>query len=389
MSRPTKLHMRSIVGLFFVCLTISEATSGNDINHPMTIRAFLPCRGSSCSMATYLEGTIERTSAEKFKDQLYGDIYLNSAGGDLIGALLLGQMIRENDASTFVGAVEEEIEGGNIRTIAQQSVCASACVFVHAAGINRSVDENGRLFVHQFYTNSKEQVSEEFAFSKAQTIAGLLLSYLDWVGVSHQLITLSSRILPSDIHELSRVEIRDLGLDTNNQIVNTWQLDVEDTSQRLFARTTTLDVPLRKPVIVALTHRGTAFSLVMAYDRSYFDRVVSTDTSGRKKTVFELLMETLADSESDASTTWTTYIDNKEAGSEVLSPSNIRRTDAFVIFTVPVSQRTLQALKVGKSCYSWLSTYNAIDDYFPRVELSLEGLGPLIRKLESESYSGP
>ncbi len=382
------LYINFFAGLCITCFVISEAIASSDISHPMTIRSFSPCIGSSCSKATYLEGTIERTSADKFKGQLSGDIYLNSAGGDLIGALRLGQMIRENGSSTIVGAVEEEIYGGHLNSIAQQSVCASACVFVHAAGVNRKVDESGQMFVHQFYTNSKELVSEEFAFSKAQTIASLLLSYLEWVGVSHQLITISSQVPPSDARELSREEVNELGLDTR-QVANTWQLDVEDTSQRLFVRTTTLDAPSRKPVVVAIISHGTGFSLVMAYDRSYFDRIVSTDTSRRQTTVFDLLIETLSDQKSDLLKEWITYVDDEKVGSAVLSVNNIRRTDAFVIFTVPLSQRTLLALKNGKLCYSWFATYNAIDDYFPHIELSLEGLAPLIRKLESDSFRKP
>lgn len=155
-------------------------------------------------------------------------IHLNSLGGDLIGGVFLGQAIREMQLNTAVStSVTEEIRQDNLHKALPEmdppSECSSACVFAFIGGVNRYVSENtppdevgfrdlGKLGVHQFYDSKALDEPEVLSRSAKdaildQFLISLLLRHLDQMGVSAEILQLSSQTLPTDMHYLTEDEL--------------------------------------------------------------------------------------------------------------------------------------------------------------------------------------
>lgn len=119
------------------------------------------------------EGTITPGTPERLRQLLdtVGDrrlpIVISSPGGDLLGALATGRLIRERKldvavaGTDFVGCEPEEAdckaEGGVYIGLTNDAVgaCDSACVIVLAGGVRRLVGPQARLSVHSLGLEQK------------------------------------------------------------------------------------------------------------------------------------------------------------------------------------------------------------------------------------------
>ncbi len=91
-----------------------------------------------------LHGVIDYAAAERLTRRLrklphYGLVYLNSAGGSVTAALLLGEALRESGAQT---------------AIYSDDICASSCTLIFASGSNRIIWRGAKLGFHNFTTGS-------------------------------------------------------------------------------------------------------------------------------------------------------------------------------------------------------------------------------------------
>jgi hypothetical protein len=134
--------------------------------------------------ALVLQGTIGIASAGWFRDRLdeahlaSGDVVLlSSPGGDLIQALIMGEIIRGHGLATAVGTAD--VSGHVTR-----SYCASACVALFAGGMPRYGIEGSALGVHRFVasTPGRDPIAE------AQRITGTVLKYMAEMGVSSTVV---------------------------------------------------------------------------------------------------------------------------------------------------------------------------------------------------------
>ena len=135
-----------------------------------------------------------------------------SPGGNLFGALKLGEMIRAGGYDTSLG-----------------EMCASACAYAVLGGNRRYIaiqesgsdgDYNGRIVgatgaklgVHQFYQNEALTEPEKKAFtavdrSADQIITGVLLEYTQRMGVDTSLVATAAGTLPQQMRWVSPVEM--------------------------------------------------------------------------------------------------------------------------------------------------------------------------------------
>jgi hypothetical protein len=132
------------------------------------------------------EGTTERMLAF-VRDQKVeaAKIHFDSPGGSLLEGMKLGRAIRALGFQTTVGVYNPKyVDGAN-----SHSICASACAYAFAGGVSRFLDEySGALGIHQFYS-AVGNVSGE----SVQQVSGIIVAYLDEMGVDAKAFTLSTR----------------------------------------------------------------------------------------------------------------------------------------------------------------------------------------------------
>ena len=109
-------------------------------------------------------------------------VVFDSPGGSLFEGVKLGKMLRSLHFDTDIG--NEEGRPGE----SSKAICASACAYAYAGGTLRFMPEGGRLGLHQFRSSSGAGVSE----SDAQTISGILVSYLSDMGVDANAFAIAS-----------------------------------------------------------------------------------------------------------------------------------------------------------------------------------------------------
>lgn len=148
-------------------------------------------------------GDVERfltfVRANKVKD---AKVAFNSGGGSLVEALRLGNAIRSLGFDTTVSA---ERNG-------RQAVCASACAYAYAGGVNRYADEySGRLGIHQFYAPGKN----EGDVGQVQLVSGLIVAYLDKMGVDAKAFSLAATAGAEEMVWLAPADAEALGLANN------------------------------------------------------------------------------------------------------------------------------------------------------------------------------
>jgi hypothetical protein len=137
--------------------------------------------------SVYAEGNITEGTAERFmvfveqKGIKHARVFFNSPGGSLLEGVELGRVIRALRFDTAIGVYSPEYD--------RRAICASACAYSFAGGVNRfHYQSSGMLGLHQFYGKTAEGVSGELA----QRISGLLVTYLDQMGVDAKAFTIST-----------------------------------------------------------------------------------------------------------------------------------------------------------------------------------------------------
>ncbi|MFS4583444.1 ATP-dependent Clp protease proteolytic subunit [Phaeobacter sp. C3_T13_0] len=109
-------------------------------------------------------------------------VYLNSPGGSVRDALAIGRVLRMREMNTIMSASD---------------ICLSACPYVLAAGITRTVDPDAMVGVHQHYFGQNTMLPAFVAIEKIQRGQGEVMSYLQEMGVD-PLIMRHALVTPSD-----------------------------------------------------------------------------------------------------------------------------------------------------------------------------------------------
>jgi hypothetical protein len=144
-------------------------------------------------------------------------LIISSPGGNLEGALDLGQAVRQFGLRTLVGSVAQ---GANGQMLLTSGSCHSACVMVLMAGTSRSVLPGSRVGVHSpqivVVTGGRGyRVDENTTRYMVQQSEPALRAYARYMGVSPAVIDVAHQVPHTSIRTLSSSELARLGLVTS------------------------------------------------------------------------------------------------------------------------------------------------------------------------------
>lgn len=171
------------------------------------------------------------------------EVYLNSPGGNLIGAMQLGEAIREFGFGTRIArsVLDDFTSFGRNPETQAPGRCYSACAFVFLAGKWR-IAEGRSLGVHQAYL--KEALTEpntpKFTaqdFSAQQFIEGLALEYVVRMGVDPRFLTYAARTAPTELYVFTAEEMNRFGITWDDQEYVDWSLEASGDGLVAISRT--------------------------------------------------------------------------------------------------------------------------------------------------------
>jgi len=153
--------------------------------------------------ALRMEGEIAPGDASRLRDYLAGrdnpgEVLLNSPGGSVSDALDIGRQLRDAGVATRMGASD---------------ICLSACPYIFASGTERIAPDAAKLGVHQHYFGESTVLPAFMAVEDVQRGQGLVMAYLDEMGVDplvmqHALTTPPDEIYVLIPEELDAYELR-------------------------------------------------------------------------------------------------------------------------------------------------------------------------------------
>jgi hypothetical protein len=152
-----------------------------------------------------VHGPIEPGDAERLASHVAGlaqmpeVVALNSPGGVVSEALLMGQELRERELNTIV------LPG---------MACLSACPYILAAGTERRVSRTAAVGLHQHYYETPGYMPVFLAVEGIQYGQGQTLAYLIEMGVDPSLMVYSLFTPPQEIYVLLEEELLDTRLAT-------------------------------------------------------------------------------------------------------------------------------------------------------------------------------
>ncbi|WP_245409910.1 hypothetical protein [Pararhizobium haloflavum] len=152
-----------------------------------------------------LQGAIDPGAADRFEQEIaergeyVATIALDSPGGAVDDALAIGRLIRERGFGT-------RVESG--------ALCASSCPIVLAGGIERTVNEEAVIGVHQVYGAASDFPSAAHAMSQAQHTTAKVSRYLEAMGIAPGLWLRALETPPDRLHYLTAQELEDFQVTT-------------------------------------------------------------------------------------------------------------------------------------------------------------------------------
>ena len=118
---------------------------------------------------------------------------MNSPGGAVEEALTIGRLVREKDIKTVILA---------------GMFCVSACPYVLAGGVERSVSLDGAVGLHQHYYDASVLLPAIFAVKDIQMGQGRTMAYLIEMGIDPGVMLHSLRTPPDEIYVLNQGRAR-------------------------------------------------------------------------------------------------------------------------------------------------------------------------------------
>lgn len=152
--------------------------------------------------AVLLEGTIAGGDAPRILKQIEtldprpDRVILNSPGGSVQDALQLGRALRLEGLNT-------EMRDGDI--------CYSACPYLLAAGVGRTLPEGASVGVHQHYFGENSFLPAFVAVEDIQRGQGEVMRYLDQMGINPLVMQHALVTPPDQIYVLLQEELERYG----------------------------------------------------------------------------------------------------------------------------------------------------------------------------------
>jgi hypothetical protein len=155
--------------------------------------------------ALLLTGAIAPGDAARFADHLDGlenrpdTVALHSPGGSVRDALEIGRRLRTEGLATRVGP---------------DAACFSACPYILAGGVRRTVSRTAMVGVHQHYFGENAILPAFMAVEDIQSAQADVMTYLDEMGIDPLLMVKAMQTPPDDIYILVASELEGLALAT-------------------------------------------------------------------------------------------------------------------------------------------------------------------------------
>ena len=139
-----------------------------------------------------LTGQIAPGDADRFDDYLevrrnFDRVRLNSPGGSVQDALAIGRRLRADEENTMMGAAD---------------ICLSACPYMLASGVERTIHEDAQVGVHQHFFDANVALPAFIAVEDIQRGQGEVMAYLDEMGVDPRLMQHALVTPPDEIYVL-------------------------------------------------------------------------------------------------------------------------------------------------------------------------------------------
>jgi len=174
---------------------------GTPAMRPMPERLAFEMEGEAISVT----GQIAPGDADRFAQWLdqhrpaATSVALDSSGGSVSDALAIGRTIRA---------------AGYATSVAEGSVCMSACPYLFAGGTDRTVAESGVMGVHQSYYGQNTILPAFMAVKDVQRGQAAVMDYLTEMGVDLRLMGQALRTPPEEINILTPEQMTDFRLTT-------------------------------------------------------------------------------------------------------------------------------------------------------------------------------
>lgn len=172
-----------------------------DIDLPDTIPTsltFMVHEGNVQGTMLILNGAIEAGDAARLEaflagmDELPAAVTLNSPGGVVNEALMIGRHLRRRELDTLI------LPG---------MICLSSCPYVLAAGVERRVSLQGAVGLHQHYYDAPRFLPVYFAVEDIQRSQGRTMEYLIEMGVDPGVMVHGLATPPHGIYVLVEEEL--------------------------------------------------------------------------------------------------------------------------------------------------------------------------------------
>ena len=152
-----------------------------------------------------LTGQIAPGDADRFADfrestlRTFGQAKLNSPGGSVYDALSIGRQLRESEMNTVMTATD---------------ICLSACPYILAGGVTRTVAEDAQVGVHQHFFDANIALPAFIAVEDIQRGQGEVMAYLDDMGVDTRLMQHALVTPPDEIYVLLPEQLAEYNMTT-------------------------------------------------------------------------------------------------------------------------------------------------------------------------------
>ncbi|MEO9863186.1 MAG: ATP-dependent Clp protease proteolytic subunit [Yoonia sp.] len=145
-----------------------------------------------------MTGEIQPGDAARFDDFIDREgapevVFLNSPGGSVTDALVIGQTIRDMESETAMSDAD---------------VCLSACPYILAAGTTRDIPEGAWVGVHQHFFGENIALPAFLAVEDIQRGQGDVMTYLDKMGIDPLVMQHALVTPPDEIYLLTQAELR-------------------------------------------------------------------------------------------------------------------------------------------------------------------------------------
>ncbi len=156
----------------------------------------------------YLDGPVDPGATSRVVNLILTEqitnavVYLNSPGGSLVTAMQLGRVLREHEFDTRVGTRTTDA------TRATAGTCHSACPFILAGGVQRSLERGSAVGLHR--AENRQPPRDVDAFQHA--VRTQVVEYLAEMGVHADVASIMQGIPHDRIRDLTVDEALQLNL---------------------------------------------------------------------------------------------------------------------------------------------------------------------------------